>query len=327
MSLPKQIQDLADEAERLTQEMAAEPAPEEPQATEEIPGEPGQEPSGEVEPQPTPEPEPAPQPETFKGDDAETWKKRYQTLQGMFNAEIPRLTAKITDLERQLETKAAAPEPKPAPIPTVTDKDVEAFGSDLIDLIKRQAGDTLAAAQSDFDARLAAKDAELAELRSQVSSVVDTQGNTALANYFADLATLVPDYEAVNVNPVFLDWLSQVDDVAGVPRQHFLNSAYEARDVQRTARLFNLFKNQTGKPPAPQAQAKEPPPELQRQVAPSGSRASSTPADSTTKIWSMREVDKFYRDVSKGLYRGKSDEQARIEAEIDLAVSQGRLRD
>jgi hypothetical protein len=139
-----------------------------------------------------------------------------------------------------------------------------------------------------------------------------------------ELAKQVPDYEAVNVDPDFLSWLGEVDPLSGAPRQAYLNQAFESFDAARTATLFNTWKQAAGRVEQPKQQAKQ---ELQRQVAPGTSRSSAgQSANPGERVWTAAEIQQYYTDVAKGVYRGKADEAARIESEIDAAVAMGRVR-
>ena len=321
MSLPKQVQAQVEEAERLERELLEQANPSTPETP--VEAEQTEEPTEEVtEGEPLTEPEVLEaEPEPVKQTEDETWERKYKTLQGMYNADVPRLRNEVADLKSQLETAiarldAASKKTEEAPVERlVTDKDVEDFGSDLVDLIKRQATEV---AQQQID-RLKE---ENAQLRQELNGVSERQGDIARQTYFADLARMVPDYEDINVDQRFLDWLSEVDPLSGHQRQEFLNNAFNTYDVARTAILFNAFKELTGSAPKPKA----PPKELVRQVAPGTSKSSTqTIVNTNEKIWSMAEIDRFYKDVARGVFKGNDAEQARIEAEIDLAVQEGRL--
>ena len=260
----------------------------------------------------------------------QTWEARYKTLRGMFDAEVPQLHARVKELEGKLDDAltrlndaaqpAKAKEPK---APLVTDKDVETFGSDLIDLIKRQAEEIAAERDVEWEAKLAKAEAENARLQEQVGRVAETQGVTNRRTYFAELSKLVPDYEVLNVDDGFITWLAEVDPLSGLPRQAYMNNAFEAMDVTRTANLFLTYK-QMVTPPAPEP---EPRRELERQVAPGSSKSDVAPQPaSNTRVWTTAEVDQFYRALSRGDYRGREQEAAQIEQQIDLAVAEGRLR-
>jgi len=314
-NLPKQVQRQAEEVAELDK-MFEEPPQEQPDEA-----------AAKADQVPAEVPPPAP-PAPVKSDE-ETWQRRYSTLQGMFNAEVPRLNAQVKELQQQLQAVLAQQQsaPKqveqPASKKLVTEQDVEAYGGELIDLMRRQASEVFQAERTQFQQDLAALQAENAELRKQLTGVAEKQGVTDRRAYFVELSKLVPDYETINVDQAFMDWLAEVDPVSGLTRQTFLNSAFEHVDPVRTASVFNAWKQVAGKVQQPKQQAAQ---ELQRQVAPGTSRA-STPTTQPTgaeKIWSMAEIERFYVDVSKGKYA--RDEATRIEAEIDAAVAAGRLR-
>ena len=262
----------------------------------------------------------------------ETWQKRYQTLQGMFNAEVPRLNSKVKELEDALTqatakidaaTKAHQAPTKPE-LSLVTDKDVEAFGSDMIDLIKRQSVEVFQHEKQQMQGELAKLQGENAELKSQLGGVTEKQGANDRRAYFMELTKLVPDYEAVNVDPDFLNWLAVPDQLSGQPRQLFLNQAFNSFDPSRTAVLFNTWKEQAGIAAQPRNTARQ---ELSRQVAPGTSKSSAGQTTNVAdRMWTRAEIEQFYTDSAKGVYRSKAEEAARIESEIDAAVAAGRVR-
>ena len=319
MSLPKQAQAQLEEIEQWEKEVAAasSPPPTPPDGIDQQ----GQQPEKQELPV---QAEPS---EQVKQPEDETWERRYKTLQGMFNAEVPRLKSEVKDLKSQLETSIArldlASQAK-AESPSdsqrlVTDKDVEDFGGDLVDLIKRQATEV---AQSELSKKISKLEEENAQLQREVTGVSERQGENARRDYFVELSRLVPDYEALNVDQGFLDWLNEVDLLSGNQRQEYLNHAFNSFDPMRTATLFNTYKDLIGAPTTTRQTNKN----LERQVAPGTSKVSSASASTgSDKVWSMGDIDRFYRDVAKGNYRGNESEQARIEADIDLAVNQGRL--
>lgn len=321
MSLPKQVQAELEAAERLEQELLNAANPQEPTQDPEPASEPIADPEPVSDPEPAPaDPEPEPQPEPTKSSDDETWERRYKTLQGMFNAETARFKSEVADLKDQLkqaisELKEAKTTPTEPQRSLVTDKDVEDFGGDLVDLIGRKAADVV-------NAQMAQLKEENARLRDELGSVSEQQVDVRRDIYFSNLERLVPDFRELDVDQSFLEWLAEVDPLSGQTRQTYLTNAYDMYDVDRTAILFNSFKNSIAPAPQPKAVPKE----LQRQVAPGTSKASSvstTPAQE--RIWKMSEIDAFYKDVARGVYKGNDAEQARIEAEIDQAVLEGRL--
>jgi hypothetical protein len=326
-ALPRQVQQQVEEAERIEKELYAaneaapppEPVAEQPPEVEPPPDE-VEQPAVEAAPQEPPKPQPS---------DEETWQKRYLTLQGMFNAEVPRLNGRIKELESQLQeaihqfkAQREAPEQK-QPERLVTEKDEEAFGSDLLDVVKRQAKEIVHAERDQFQQVIEELRAENAKLHQQLGSVSERQGVNDRRTYLQTLERMVPGFEQVNSDQRFLAWLDEVDPMTGLNRKAYLEDAYAAFDVQRTAAIFNSWPGSK----AMQAQRPSPKAELAKQVAPSAARTASNPTSSPNeRVWSMADIDAFYRDVSRGVFRGRDADAQRIEAEIDLAVSQGRVK-
>jgi hypothetical protein len=256
-------------------------------------------------------------------------------LQGKYNAEVPRLSAEVKVLQAKLDTataeverlratKAEAPKPK---TPLVTDKDVEAFGSDLIDVIDRKAREV---AETMVGSTVSKFEDENRKLKDQLTGVTERQVSNDRKAYFTELAHQVPDFEALNVDQGFMDWLAAVDPLSGFPRQEYLNKAWTEFDANRTAALFNAYKQLKAPAPAvlaapatPQDQARQ---QLQRQVTPGKSKLADIPPGAPSKIWTTQEIERFYADVRRGVYHGKDAELAQVESEIDQAVAQGRVR-
>jgi chemotaxis protein histidine kinase CheA len=280
--------------------------------------------------QDTPAPAPAPATQQPQGDDV--WRQRYLTLEGKYKAEVPRLHSQLKEMQTKLEelaartTRTETPPPEKPKAKRVTEKDQETFGADLLDVIKRQAEEIAADALADLQAKVGKLESENEQLKAQVTGVSQTQSLTAQEVYFGKLAATVPDWEAINVSPGFLDWLGEVDELSGETRQAYLDRAFNSLNVAQTAKLFNAYKKTLAPaptpPPAPKAT------EVQRQVAPGKSKTPPGPqaSDASSKIWSANEIDKFYGEVRSGYYRNNPQEMLRIEAEIDAAVASGRVK-
>jgi hypothetical protein len=278
------------------------------------------------EPQPEVQPQADPKASKRKGkstsDSEETWEQRYRSLNGMYTAEVPRLHAQIKELTSQVQLlmkeleEARKPRTETKPVSPITEEDREAFGPDLVDLIERAAESKV----SDFRVREQSLVAELEALKGRLGEVTEKQVISDRDRFLNGLAALSPNWEALNVDQGFLAWLQEVDPIYGFPRQMALNAAYEALDSNRVAQIFNTYAGwQT---PVTQQRSNQ---ELQRQVAPSTSRASSAPVEgSNAKIFSQQEVEQFYNDWRRGYIGG--DEAARIEREIHAAAAEGRIR-
>jgi len=313
MALPKQVQQQLEHAESLLASAnapAQEPAAPPPVAP--VAEAPAVEPPA-VAPEPAPAaqaPEPAPK--------AEDWQHKYKTLQGIHNRHVSDLKDQVSQLSTRLNevlqrTEQAKPADKPA-APQFDPKDVETFGSDLVEMVRRVAETSFGGAAQAFEARLQ-------RIEQHIQGTSATVAKTAEQVFLDQLERIVPDYKEINVDDGFLAWLAEEDPVYGVPRQNALTAAAQSGDAGRTAAIFNAFKALRAPAPAP---TPKPSAQLEKQVAPRAA-SSGQPAADPRRTYTVAEVESFYRDVAQGRFRGRDEEVARIEAVFNNALSEGRI--
>lgn len=201
---------------------------------------------------------------------------RYRTLQGMMdktsdsNRELRQAVQALTE---QLTKLQSAPAPEPAKeARLVTDKDEEAFGSDLVDFVRRAAKDTLQSEKGDLHGRV---DTVVAEVSKRVDALGEVVAQTATERFDTALTKAVADWQEINLDPQFSEFLGPYGLKA-------LNEAYGNRDVEGTAKFFRDYKVITGKhvtaPAEPPASQK-----LESLIAPSKTKsASPAPASKPT---------------------------------------------
>lgn len=329
MALPKAVQQQLEEADRIVAGISGEKTGEGSPETE--PNNPPSDPTvGQNPPQDPPPNDPPPdnnvsqEPKTQEVPD-EKWAHKYHTLKGMYDAEVPRLHSQVREMQTQLNqliADKAELEARKVELPKseslITDEDKEAFGPDLIDLIER-ATDAKVATLKQSEAELKN---QIRELQGQLGNVSERQVVSDKDRFLAGLSQQVADWEALNVDPGFLEWLQQIDPVYGIPRQAALNNAYESLDVTRVANIFKTYKQ--GLAPAPAAPRSNQA-ELQRQVAPTRTRSTTQPNENSDKpVFTNRDIEKFYSDWRRGYYDDA--EAASMEKQIHAAIAEGRVR-
>jgi hypothetical protein len=317
MALPKQVEAQLRELEALEKQLndAQNPAPadstpnpaEPPQDQQPAPTEPKP-----VEPTPTPtEPVVA----------EEKWEQKYKTLKGMYDAEVPRLHADLRDLKAQVDSLRKASETKPvepakpaAATKLVTDADVEAFGSDLIEVQRKVAREVAA----EFRGELDAMRAENEKLREQLTS---TGTQVSEASFEQRLYRMVPDFEAVNADPNWIAWLNEVDPLLRAPRSSVAQQAFNRGDAEGVAHYVAMFKKSVA-PVEPTADKAE---ELERQIQPNRSATSAPPTSQKGKVYTNADIEKMFRKAADLGTKGQSDAAKKLEAEIDAAFMEGRV--
>jgi hypothetical protein len=300
-------------------------------------------PAGEVELPPVMEPtriETAPQPTAPVVSDE--YEQKYRSLQGKYDSELPVLRSQAQTFERinqslsaqlaqqaeqlaRLEAQARHRPVEPL-APVETNKDIETFGADVIDLINRIAKHHASAAFGEAAQHINAVRGELKQNATEIQAAKASTFESKRATYNTRLTELVPDWREINASEGFLTWLGEVDPLLGRTRQAAVSEAFVAFNAEWTAEFLRAYKKLTAA-----TRPTNPVDELRRQAAPNSSRGSATPpasetAVSDTKIWTGTEIADFFKLVVQGKFRGHEEERASLEAQINLAVQQGRVR-
>lgn len=313
MALPKQIEQQLKEIEAFEQKLVA--PNEEPQLadtqTEATPQEP--EIAQEAVAQPA-EPKPAP----VVSED--NWEQKYNTLNGKYNAEVPRLHAQVKDLIAQVESLKVQldtkPEDKKEPVQVerlVTDADVEAFGSDLIEVQRKVAKEVAMEFKQDLDL-LKAENQKLKE------QLLKTGNQVGEFTFEQKLYRLVPDFVQVNADPRWVSWLDEVDPLLRAPRRTVAQQAFNNGDAEAVADYVEMFRKTLPKDTTNERQA-----EVQRQVQPTRSVATQQPVSQKGKTYTTREIENMFAKATKLHASQKFEEAKKLEAEIDAAYMEGRV--
>ena len=264
----------------------------------------------------------------------EDFVQKYKTLQGMYNAEVPRLrsqnkdlTTRVQQLEQLLATMNATNTTNSQPQAEekyVTDEDITEYG-DSIDVMRKVTREELSTAAK----RIAQLENTISQLQSsvipQVQQVAQRQAASTEQQFWSDLANQVPNWREVNDNEAFQSWLLDIDPLTGISRQTYLEDAQRNLDAQRVASFFRAWEGQSGGSNVAQP-SNVVNSELEKQVSPGKTKSAGTPVNNSGKMYTAADIKKFFEDVRKGHYRGREEERDRIERDIFSAQREGRLQ-
>lgn len=251
--------------------------------------------------------EPAPKP-------VDEWEHRYKSLDGIVrsrDAKISQISAELEQTRAELQRLGAEKVQLPEPSAS-NPQDVEMFGADLVEMVKRMNQQTLGSVANTIDSRLKM-------LEQRVEGTVEAVAVSASEKFISRLEAAVPEWDSINQSDAFKQWLGEEDPVYGVPRQTALKRAEDNLDAARTIRIFQTFTGGSAPVVAPKVNS------LDKQVAPRAA-ASVAPTGQNLSIITTAEVDRFYRDVAQGRYRGNEKQQQQMEDEINAALREQRIR-
>ena len=332
MSIPKQVQKQSEEVQELYKQINGET--EEAQATAEAApaeavndvAEPTT--SDSVEEQ-APQSEPQEQAESGDQEPKEAdWQQKYRSLQGMYNADVPRLNAENRDLSSrvsQLEGLLSSMQEPAQQTPVqseklITDDDVKEYGDSIAVMRK--------AAREEVSQEIAQLKQQLGQLQGvlpQVQQVQAQQKKSGEQTFWSTIASEVPNWSDINNDPDFQSWLLAIDPLTGISRQTYLEDAQKNLDASRVVNFFRTWEGENGKTNTAQVDRTAQQSQLQKQVAPGRSRNNGVKTSGQNRTYTPNDIQEFYADVRKGKYKGRDDERGRIERDIFAAQQEGRI--
>jgi uncharacterized phage infection (PIP) family protein YhgE len=302
MSVPRAVAEAEERANRLHEELLKQ------QQTEQAPPPADDPPPSEIKDDDDPQPRGvSPDPQAIDSKESNSYEHRFKVLQGKYNSEVPRLSQENKELKttlKSLQDQLDELKAKPAE-PLVKQEEIDEYGEGLIDVARRIAQE-----------ELSKKDASIKKLEAKLDALEGVTTKTVEKDFYSLLSAKVPEWEKVNADKLFHQWLNEVDELTGYRRQDLLSQAEQARDADRVAKFFTAYEKTSKKQVADTTLA------LETQVSPNANRTPSAP--SAKKIWTRGEISEFYRRMRAGAVSDK--DAVAIESDIHAASIEGRVR-
>src|SRR5262252_8093242 len=260
-----------------------------------------------------------------------SWQKRFLDMQGRYSASqktIGEMQEQMTQLgDELLQLRRPSPQQRPqAPAQSqqyLTDRDVQNYGTDLIDFTQR-------AAIQAVQPRLQYLQGENEDLRQQLA-------REARMRLDMLVEAAIPNYREIDSNPRWHQWLRLPDPYSGRIRQELMNDAIAAASATRVLSFFKGFLAEDQalghSQPEPASQPAAPPREPAVPLAslaapgrarPAGGGDTSLPSDKP--FYTRAQIKQNYREHQQGRWVGREAEWKRLERELVAAPLGGRVR-
>jgi hypothetical protein len=230
----------------------------------------------------------------------------------------------LARMQQLLTGRGQSPQTPHTPQKFLTEEDRKAYGDELLNTVQRAALDAVSPQLSELDQRN----------RKLTQQVARERQN----GVYGELRTVVPNWEEVNRNPRFIEWLRLRNVYSGAVRQNELKQAFQAHDAPRVIAFFKGFINDevaTGQlAPASQSQAAAPLAprvaalDLAALTAPGKARPATgdTQLPAEKPIFTRNQISRFYSQAGRAAYVGRDADRKNDEQEIFAAQREGRVR-
>ena len=287
-----------------------------------------------------PEPVPIPQKETPKppveGREEETYKHKYDTLEGKYKAEVTRLHQELNGYRSQLtdqQKKISELETQVAELSRAS-KAIEA-DQDLNELEKNfpDIGKAIKKLKSGYESTIAELEKKLGTKLDSEIGTVKTDLNVSKQDLFDNAMTAagVPNWREIDAAPEFSKWLAQpISQYTTLTKMDVLKHSARNFDAATVAKMMNDYKESLNKSitdSKAEETAKEE--ELEKFIAPPSSPTGGTPPGTRKQSGLTRAAyTKFMQESSKNKFNpaqwgGKTEEQ--VEAMFDEAIANKTL--
>lgn len=262
-------------------------------------------------------------PVTQPGND-QSFEQKFRSEQGRTKAlrdELAKLRQELSATVAQLQTyqNRTAPELTfDAGKRLITPEEETEYGQEFMDLVGRRAQEIAAPLQK-----------ELTDIKAKLNGDQAKTKEQARSEMLRDLTKQVPNWQQINENEDFLNWLEEKDAFSGQIRQNLLTSAYNSNETSRVARFFESFLQEvTAVAPQTAAQPDTQKVPLEQLAAPGRAKSATViaPGQVADKPFiKQSEITRFYTEVAANKYRGRDAERKQIEGMIFDAQREGRI--
>ena len=133
--------------------------------------------------------------------------------------------------------------------------------------------------------------------------------------YWSYIAKQVNNWESLNSDPGFIEYLGEVNESSGYTRGTLLRRAENYRDVDRVASFMNDYLATVGVNK-----------KLEDQVGPTGTSTTSVVQDKPKgEIIKQSFINNFENAVIRGQFKHKILEAEKIQLKIEMAFREGRI--
>lgn len=255
-----------------------------------------------------------------------TYRHRFEVLQGKYNAEIPRLTQQLRELEERVNE---APPDKPQQQPEyeeayndLVDEHGPSTAKNLITIAQAIAQQIVGKKEAELEARLQEK---LRPFDEKVEQLTKGQQASAEQRFFESLDVLCPDWKEINgwrpagitQDPKFTKFLSKTVPGSEFTYNDLLINHYQKGNAPKVKEIFDIFK--AGNETKPQKG-------IEQYVDPSKTGKGTAPPANQPKTYTQAQVDAFFDSRIKGTFRGTREEAQALENEYTKAIYEGRVR-
>ena len=266
-----------------------------------------------------------------------SYRQRYETLQGKYNSEVPKLNKELRQLKDDIFTRMDDLQKQTSePLADVDADDTEEFEAELEEYREQFGDDMIDVIMKLSDRRAKVLLGEsLSPVSEKVDSVETAQIESAQSAFTADLSSKVEgDWEALwsGEDQGFIDFLDSQEPNGLFTYREIATKANDSWDAEKLSKVFNTYLASQAQPEGkadeevvPTAEEKAAEKTTQDRVAPTRKKVGGEPDSGEARIWTQADITEFRQKDRQGKY--SAEESEALWADFLRAPSEGRIVD
>lgn len=256
--------------------------------------------------------------------------KKYDVLQGKYNAEVPRLSKDLKAANDAIAAKDAELEALKSQINAATKATGDRQYQEVFRSLEADLGVNVVKNLSGvIDARISdmtgAYEEEVKSLKSTIDAMKKQAADAGNTEFMGRLDSRVKGWRAVNGDAQFIDWLDSFkDESTGLGMREILNAHYQNRDLEGVAKVFERFSGANSTNGSGSINGLSISGNLGRTA--DVVYAGEAGVDLSKAIFTLPQIKTFYADVAAGKWEAQPKERAEWEAAIADAMASNRVR-
>jgi hypothetical protein len=212
--------------------------------------------------------------------------------------------------------------PETPPQRLITPQEEQEYGPEFLDLVSRKVQETAGS-------EITSLKSQVQDLTKQLRNVGSHVQKDSLARMYEYLGQQVPNWEALNTNEDFMNWLRLPDSYSGEVRGKLLERAYQRHDAPRVAAFFQGFLAEeaaitpAAAEPGVTTQGKV---SLESLAAPGRAKSAAGSPPAEKPIITRDQIKQFHADVASGKWLGREKDKESWDRVIWDAMRDGRIR-
>ncbi|MCK4871023.1 MAG: hypothetical protein KAS93_07940 [Gammaproteobacteria bacterium] len=251
---------------------------------------------------------------------ADSWQKRFTNYKTGTDKTINQLRDDVEAIKADTEAKIEAAVEAAIPRDSLSDAEKEDYSEEFTDVVEKIAEAKSNPVIEEQRQIIASLKSRLEALEKNTAKTEEAANKTGMDSFFDDLDAEIQNWEDLQKDNRFDDFLKAYDEMSNVQYGLLLEKAQKEFNAKGAANIYRVFAKQTGLSINPIAT------NLDANIVPEASGSGDGDPTRNEKVYTVAEVEAFYKDYATGQLKISEADYKAEDKRISVALSENRVR-